>query len=309
MSGKALFGLILVVVLVVLASSTLYTVDEREKAIVFRFGEIVRSEHETGLHWKYPFINNVRKFDARVQTLDFSPQEYLTDEKKNLVVDSFVKWRVDDVAQYYVTVSGDITAAQQRLAQRVNNSLREEFGRRSVQNVISGDRNEIMSRVQKATDEQARAIGVEIVDVRLKRVDLVEEVSEQVYRRMEAERSRVAKELRARGAEEAEKIRSNADRQRRILIANAQRDGQVLRGEGDATATEVYANAFGRNSEFYNLYRSLNAYENTFSDKDDLIVLEPDSQFFQYFKDSTPDAKDSTPDAETERSGGSMMSQ
>lgn len=288
MSGKAMFGLIVAAVVVVIASSSLYIVDEREKAIVFRFGEIVRSNDEPGLHWKYPFINNVRKFDSRVQTLDFSPQEYLTDEKKNLVVDSFVKWRVDDVAQYYVTVSGDITAAARRLSQRVNNSLREEFGRRNVQNVISGDRNEIMSRVQKATDEQARAIGVEIVDVRLKRVDLVEEVSEQVYRRMEAERSRVAKDLRAKGAEEAEKIRSNADRQRRIIVANAQRDGQVLRGEGDGQATRIYAEAFGRDDDFYEFYRSLNAYEATFNSTDDLLVLEPNSQFFKFFNNAAP---------------------
>lgn len=295
MSGKAILGLVLVVAVVILASASLYTVDEREKAIVFRFGEIIRSDDPPGLHWKYPFINNVRKFDARIQTMDFNPQEYLTDEKKNLVVDSFVKWRVDDVHQYFVTVSGNITAAQRRLSQRVNNSLREEFGKRNVQEVISGDRNEIMTRVQKATDEQARAIGVEIVDVRLKRVDLVEEVSEQVYRRMEAERSRVAKELRAKGAEEAEKIRSNADRQRRVIVANAKRDGQRLRGQGDAEATRIYADAFGRDNEFYDLYRSLNAYENTFRSKDDLLVLEPDSQFFKYFNDATPPANTEQP--------------
>jgi membrane protease subunit HflC len=291
MSGKALFGLVLIVILVIGASATLYTVDEREKAIVFQFGEIIRSDEEPGLHWKMPFVNNVRKFDARIQTMDANPQEYLTDEKKNLVVDSFAKWRVDDVAKYYVTVSGDKTAAERRLAQRVNNSLREEFGKRSVQEVVSGDRTQIMDVVQKATDEQAREIGVEIVDVRLKRVDLVDEVSERVYRRMEAERSRVAKELRAKGAEEAEKIRSNAERQRRILVANAERDAQKLRGEGDAEATRIYADAFGRDNDFYGLYRSLNAYEKTFSNKDDLLVLEPDSQFFKYFNDPEPSAE------------------
>lgn len=288
MSGKGLFALIVLVIVAVGATATLYTVDEREKAIVFRFGEIIRSNDDPGLHWKYPLINNVRKFDARIQTMDANPQEYLTDEKKNLVVDSFVKWRVDDVARYYVTVSGDKTAAERRLAQRVNNSLREEFGKRSVQEVVSGDRTQIMDVVQKATDEQAREIGVEIVDVRLKRVDLVDEVSERVYRRMEAERSRVAKELRAKGAEEAEKIRSNADRQRRILVAQAERDAQKLRGEGDAEATRTYAEAFGQDDDFYGLYRSLNAYEKTFSSKDDLLVLEPDSQFFEYFNNATP---------------------
>lgn len=253
MGGKALAGLIAVVAVMVAAASTLYTVDEREKAIVFRLGEIIRTDDEPGLHWKYPIINNVRTFDARIQTMDSRPQEYLTVEKKNLVVDSFVKWRVDDVARYFVTVAGDKSAAERRLAQRVNNSLREEFGRRNVQEVVSGDRSRIMSLVQKATDEQAREIGVEVVDVRLKRVDLVDEVSERVYRRMEAERSRVAKELRAKGAEEAEKIRSNADRERRIIVASAQREGEILRGQGDAEATRIYAQAFGRDGEFYDL--------------------------------------------------------
>lgn len=288
MSGKSLFALIVVVLAVIVVASSIYTVDEREKAIVFKFGEIVQSNDEPGLHWKIPFINNVRKFDARIQTMDANPQKYLTDEKKNLVVDSFVKWRVDDVARYYVTVAGDKTAAQRRLAQRVNNSLREEFGKRTVQEVVSGDRSQIMDVVQKATDEQAREIGVEIIDVRLKRVDLDDEISERVYRRMEAERSRVAKELRAKGAEEAEKIRSNADRQRRVIIANAQRDGQKLRGEGDAEATGIYASAFGQDEEFYKLYRSLNAYEKTFGSQDDLLVLQPDSQFFKYFNSATP---------------------
>lgn len=288
MNGKSLIGLIVLAALVIGAYSSLYTVDEREKAIVFRFGEIIQSEDKPGLHWKYPIINNVRKFDSRIQTMDATPQEYLTIEKKNLVVDSFVKWRVDDVARYYVTVSGDITAAQRRLAQRVNNSLREEFGRRTVQEVVSGDRSQIMNVVQQATDEQAREIGVEVVDVRLKRVDLVDEVSEAVYQRMEAERSRVAKELRSQGAEEAERIRSDADRQRQIIVANAERDGQKLRGQGDADATRIYAEAFGRDDSFYGFYRSLNAYETTFSNKDDLLVLEPDSEFFKYFKNPTP---------------------
>lgn len=292
MSGKALFVLILLAIVVIGASATLYTVDEREKAIVFRFGEIIRSDDEPGLHWKIPFVNNVRKFDARIQTMDANPQEYLTDEKKNLVVDSFVKWRVDDVARYYVTVSGDKTAAERRLAQRVNNSLREEFGKRNVQEVVSGDRSQIMDVVQKATDEQAREIGVEVVDVRLKRVDLVDEVSERVYSRMEAERSRVAKELRAKGAEEAEKIRSDAERQRRILVANAERDAQKMRGEGDAEATRTYAEAFGQDKDFYGLYRSLNAYEKTFSGKDDLLVVDPDTQFFKYFNDAAPSSDD-----------------
>ncbi|MDH3638486.1 MAG: protease modulator HflC, partial [Gammaproteobacteria bacterium] len=213
-----------------------------------------------------------------------SPENYLTLEKKNLVVDSFVKWRVRSVAQYYVTVGGLKSSASRRLAQRVNDALREKFGRRTVQEVISGDRALIMDEVKKATDEQSREIGVEVVDVRLKRVDLDPEVSERVYKRMEAERSRTAKELRARGAEEAEKIRADAERQREITLAEAFRDAEELRGQGDATATATYAGAFGQDEEFYALYRSLNAYKETFGSENDLLVIEPDSEFFQYFK-------------------------
>lgn len=288
MSTKSALAVVAVAAAALLAGSVLYTVDERERAVVFQFGEIIAPDVEEGLNWKYPLINSVRRFDARIQTMDANPQEYLTEQKKNLVVDSFVKWRVEDPARYYVTVAGDETAAERRLAQRVNDSLREEFGKRSVQEVVSGDRSQIMSVVRETTDQQAREIGIEVVDVRLKRVDLVDEVSERVYRRMEAERSRVAKELRAMGAEEAEKIRSDADRQRRIIIANAQRKAQMIRGEGDARATRIYAGAFDRNEKFYALYRSLNAYETTFNSRDDLLVLEPDSQFFKYFNDSTP---------------------
>jgi len=295
MSGKGLLGLVVVVVVLVVVSASLYTVDEREKALVFRFGEIIRSNDEPGLHVKYPIINNVRKFDSRIQTMDLNPEEFLTDEKKNLVVDSFAKWRIGDVARFYVTVGGDKRGAEQRLSQRVNNSLREEFGKRSVQEVVSGDRSQIMDVVQKATNEQAREIGVEIVDVRLKRVDLVDEVSERVYRRMEAERSRVAKELRAKGAEEGEKIRANADRQRQIIVANAEREGQIIRGQGDARATDIFAQAFGRDEDFYGLYRSLNAYEKTFAGKEDLLVLEPSSQFFKFFNNATPPPEAQSP--------------
>lgn len=295
MSGKGIFGILLVAIVVIVGSQSIYTVDEREKAIVRKFGEVIRSDDPPGLHFKVPFVNNVQKFDARVQTMDAAPQEYLTFEKKNLVVDSFVKWRVDDVKQYYVAVQGDKLAAENRLAQRVNDSLREQFGKRTVQEVISGERGVIMDIVQKKTNEQAREIGVEVVDVRLKRVDLVDEVSERVYKRMEAERSRVAKELRAQGAEEAEKIRADAERQREIIIANAFRDAEKIRGEGDAEATETYAQAFGKDSEFYTLYRSLNAYENTFSSNNDLLVIEPDSEFFKYFKDAVPSSSNSSP--------------
>ena len=288
MSGKGLFGLIILVLIVVVGSAALYTVDEREKAIVFRFGEIIRSNDEPGLHLKTPFINSVSKFDARIQTMDAAPEQYLTIEKKNLVVDSFVKWRIRDVAQFFVTVRGEKSAAQRRLSQRVNDALREEVGRRTVQEVISGDRATIMELVRRAVDEQAREIGGEVVDVRLKRVDWVPEISERVYRRMEAERSRVAKELRAKGAEEAEKIRADAERQREIILAEAFRDSEHIRGEGDAQATRIYAEAYGQDEEFFSLYRSLNAYKQTFGSESDLLVVEPDSEFFQYFKTPRP---------------------
>lgn len=295
MGGKGLIGIIVLIAAAAVVASMIYTVDEREKALVFKFGEIIESNDQPGLHFKTPFINTVKKFDARIQTMDAAPERYLTVEKKNLVVDSFVKWRIRDVAKYFVTVSGLISSAQARLAQRVNDSLREEFGTRTVQEVISGDRATIMDVVREKTNEQAQEIGVEVVDVRLKRVDLDPEVSETVYQRMVAERSRVAKELRAKGAEQAEIIRANAERQREITVAEAVRDSEILRGNGDATSTKIYADAFGEDAEFFGLYRSLNAYKQTFNSQDDLIVLEPSSDFFQYFNSSRPgDGKSAT---------------
>ena len=280
--------LIVAVVAIVLAiiSQSIFFVDEREKAIVFKFGEIVRSDLKPGLHFKIPFINNIEKFDARVQTMDADPELYLTGEKKNLVVDSFVKWRIRDVHQYYTRLQGLTANARSRLSQRVNDSLRQQFGQRSVQEVISGDRSKIMDVVRREMDKDVASLGIEVIDVRLKRVDLDPAISERVYDRMNAERERVAKELRAQGEEEAEKIRANADREREIMLAEAQRDGQRIRGEGDAVATDIYANAFGKDREFYNLYRSLNAYRETFKSEDNLMVLDPSSDFFKYFKQS-----------------------
>lgn len=277
---------ILAVIAGVLLFETIYFVDEREKAIVFQFGRIIESSDQPGLHFKKPFINSVQYYDARIQTMDADPELYLTGEKKNLVVDSFAKWRIRDVAKYYVTVGGLQSNARARLAQRVNDSLRQEFGKRAVQEVISGDRAEIMELVRRAVDVEANEFGVEVVDVRLKRVDLDPEVSERVYSRMEAERARVAKELRAKGAEAAERIRADADRQREVTVANAYKEAQEIRGEGDATATLTYADAFGRDPEFYRLYRSLNAYQTAFGEKDDVLILEPNSEFFNYFKGS-----------------------
>ncbi len=288
MSVKTIILSVVAIIAGVLIYETVYFVDEREKAIVFQFGRIVQSHDKPGIHFKKPFFNSVQFFDARIQTMDADPELYLTGEKKNLVVDSFAKWRILDVAKYYVTVSGLQSNVRARLAQRVNDSLRQEFGKRAVKEVISGDRAEIMELVRLDVDKEASEFGVEVMDVRLKRVDLDPEVSERVYSRMEAERSRVAKELRAQGAEAAEIIRADADRQREITIANAYRQAEEIRGEGDAKATMTYASAFGRDPEFYRLYRSLNAYRTTFHSKEDLLILEPNSEFFQYFKSKYP---------------------
>ena len=288
MSGKRIFMLALIVIALTIGLSTVFTVDEREKAIVFQFGEIVRSKDNPGLHFKAPLINNVKFFDSRVQTMDSDPELYLTKEKKNLVVDSFVKWRITNAADYYTRLGGLTSNARNRLAQRVNDALRREFGNRSVQQVISGDRVEIMELVRQTTNEEISSLGIEVLDVRLKRVDLDPDISERVYQRMEAERSRVAKDLRARGAEAAERITADADRQRTIIIAEAQQQAQEIKGKGDADATSIYADAYNRDREFYRLYRSLNAYKATFNSPDNLLVVEPDSEFFRYFKQARP---------------------
>ena len=288
MSAKGSMGVIALLIVIFVGFGAVYRVDMRQKAIVFQFGEIVRSDDVPGLHFKVPFINNVQKFDARIQTMDAAPESYLTKEKKNLVVDSFVKWRISNAADYYTTLGGLKSNAENRLAQRVNDALRQEFGKRSVPQVISGDRVEIMDLVRETTDQETKSLGVEVVDVRLKRVDLDTTISIGVYQRMEAERSRVAKDLRARGAEAAEKIRADADRQRAIILAEARREAQQTKGEGDAKATAIYADAFTRDSEFYRMYRSLNAYRATFNSPDNLLVIEPKSEFFRYFNQARP---------------------
>ena len=294
MSGKNMMWIILAVIAVTVGSSAVYYVDEREKAIVFQFGEIVRSNDSPGLHFKAPLINNVKYFDARVQTMDSDPELYLTREKKNLVVDSFVKWRITNAANYYTRLGGLASNARNRLAQRVNDALRSEFGNRSVQQVISGDRVEIMDVVRELTNEETASLGIEVLDVRLKRVDLDPDIRERVYQRMEAERSRVAKDLRARGAEAAERIRADADRERAIILAEAEQKAQEVKGQGDALATAIYADAFERDREFYRMYRSLNAYRNTFATPDNLLVIEPDSEFFRYFNQALPQSVEPT---------------
>lgn len=277
---------VLLTVLVLLAMS-LFTVDQRRYAIVIQLGEIKEVISQPGLYFKWPLIQNVRYFDKRILTYDSQePERFLTSEKKPVLVDAFVKWRIIDVQQYYISVQGDESRAQIRLAQTVNSTLREEFGKRTVHDVVSGERDQIMAEVATKTDKDVRSIGVQIVDVRLKRVDLPQEVSESVYRRMETERKRVANELRSRGAAEAEKIRADADRQREIIIAEAYREAQRIQGEGDAKATAIYAQAFSQNAEFYSFYRSLEAYRQSFRNKSDVLVVDPSSDFFKYLRDA-----------------------
>ena len=240
---------------------------------------------EPGLNFKIPMIQNVRFFDNRILTLDNNePERFITSEKKNVLVDSFIKWRIVDPKLYYISVGGDEARAKTRLNQTVNAGLREEFGKRTVHDVISGERDQIMEDMRVKADADSRKIGVQIVDVRLKRVELPNEVSDAVYRRMEAERKRVANELRSEGAAEAEKIRADADRQREVIIADAYRDAQKIKGEGDAQATAIYGQAFNQNPDFYAFYRSLEAYRGSFRNKNDVLVVEPNSEFFKYMK-------------------------
>jgi membrane protease subunit HflC len=272
--------------LVILASMTLFTVDMRQNAIVFRLGEPVNVIKEPGLYAKVPLFDNVRFFDTRILTLDSEePERFITQEKKNVLVDSFVKFRIVDVLQYYISVGGDEARAKIRLSQAVNDSLRAEFGKRTIHEVVSGQRDQIMDLMRKKADADARKFGVEVLDVRLKRVDLPGEVSEAVYRRMEAERKRVANQLRSEGFAKSEEIRADADRQREIIIAEAYRKAQSVKGEGDAKAAATYAQAFQQNPEFFTFYRSMEAYRQSFKNRSDVMVLDPSSDFFKYLKD------------------------
>ncbi len=279
-----LLAAIAVTVMIVLAMS-IFSVDQRQYALVFQLGEVKRVITEPGLNFKIPMIQNVRFFDNRILTLDNNePERFITSEKKNVLVDSFIKWRIVDPKLYYISVGGDEARAKTRLNQTVNAGLREEFGKRTVHDVISGEREQIMEDMRVKADADSRKIGVQIVDVRLKRVELPNEVSDAVYRRMEAERKRVANELRSEGAAEAEKIRADADRQREVIIADAYRDAQKIKGEGDAQATAIYGQAFNQNPDFYAFYRSLEAYRGSFRNKNDVLVVEPNSEFFKYMQ-------------------------
>ncbi len=265
--------------------SAIFTVDERQEAIKFQFGEIIEADYEPGIHFKIPFINNVRKFDNRILTIDQKPERFLTQEKKDLIVDSYVKWRIIDVVQYFKTTQGDELIAGRLLYENINNGLRNEFGKRTIQEVIAGDRAQIMDVMTNQASGRAQTLGIEVVDVRVKKVDYPERVSNSVYQRMRAEREREATDFRSKGHEASERIQADADRQRSVLLAEAYRDSEVARGEGDAKATEIYAKAFNKDREFYKFYRSMTAYAKTFSNAGDVILLEPDSDYFSYFKD------------------------
>jgi membrane protease subunit HflC len=273
------------IVLALIVAMSVYTVDQRKAAIKFQLGEVVAVQTKPGLYFLMPILQNVRLYDTRIQTLDSRDAErFLTSENKNVLVDSFVKWRIIDVRQYFVSVRGDAVAAEARISQTVNDALRAEFARRTVHDVVSGEREKIMTNVADKVDKDVKNIGVEIVDVRLKRVDLVPEISSDVYRRMESERKRVANELRATGQAEGEKIKADADRQRQVIVAEAYRDAQRVKGDGDAQASRIYAEAFQRNPEFYSFYRSMEAYRQGLRNKSDVLVLDPSSEFFRYFK-------------------------
>ncbi|MCF6323347.1 MAG: protease modulator HflC [Gammaproteobacteria bacterium] len=284
--GKLMTVVVALMITVLVGSFCVFTVDERERAIKFRLGEIVKVDFEPGIYFKLPLVNNVRKFDARIVTLDSEPERYLTSEKKNVIVDSFVKWKIADVGTYYTAMSGDERQANLRLSQIIRDGLRGEFGKRTIQEVVSGERAEIMKILTANAAAQAKDFGIDVLDVRIKRIDLSEDVSTSVFLRMEAERARVAKDLRSKGAEAAERIRADADRQRTIIIADAFRQAEQLRGEGDGEAAAIYAAAYTQDSEFYSFYRSLDAYRSSFRDKSDIVVLEPGSDFFKYFKNS-----------------------
>jgi membrane protease subunit HflC len=285
MKRSATFVIIAVLVIGIVFAMSVYTIDQRKAAIKFQLGEVIAVQTEPGLYFMIPVLQNVRLFDTRIQTLEArDPERFLTSENRNVLVDSFVKWRVVDVREYYRSVRGDAIAAEARISQTVNDALRAEFAKRTVHDVVSGERERIMSTVAEKVDQDVRRIGVAVVDVRLKRVDFVPEISSDVFRRMESERKRVANELRATGQAEGEKIKADADRQRQVIVAEAYKDAQRTKGEGDAQAARIYAEAFNRNPEFFSFYRSMEAYRQSLRNKSDILVVDPSSDFFKYLK-------------------------
>lgn len=277
------FGLILVIFL----SQSFYVVSEIQRAVLLRFGEIIEFDVQPGLHFKIPIINTVRKFDSRILTLDAAPQRYLTSEKKALMVDSFIKWRIKDVATYFTTTGGDEERAKRLLSQRVDTGLRNEFGVRTVKEVVSGERDQLMNELASQLNRIAQQeLGVEVVDLRVKRIDLPTEVSDSVYNRMRTERERLARELRAQGNEVAERIRATADKDKTVILADSYREAEELKGRGDAIATAAYAAAYSKDPEFYDFTRSLKAYQATFDSRGDILLIDPDSDFFKYLNKS-----------------------
>ena len=287
MNKKAILLLSVVFLALFLASGALFVVDEREKAIKFRFGEIVSSEFEPGLHFKVPFVNNVRTFNARLLTLDIERERFLTSEKKNLIVSLYVRWRISEVRKFWTATGGLEARAGSRITNIIKNNLRSEFGKREIKQVVSGGRREMMGEMIPIANAQMSDLGVVIEDVRVTRIDLPQQVSASVFSRMRAERKRVADQLRSEGEQQAEIIRAEADRERTVLIANAERDANRLRGAGDARATKTYAEAYGQDKDFYTFYRSLDAYRNSFNKREDMLILKPDSDFFRYFGSSS----------------------
>ena len=272
--------------LVLLAVNAVFVVSEGSIGVLFQFGRIVRSEIPPGIHYKLPLVQSVQVFDRRILTLDAQPERYLTSEKKDVNVDFFAKWKIADVGRYYTTTSGQELEAIQRLSPILKEALRNQITQRTLRETVSDARSSMTEALVKNSNEAAKTLGIEIVDVRIKRIDLPEEVSESVYNRMRAERARVANELRSRGTEAADAIRANADRNRRVILATAEREAQQLRGEGDAKAAQTYAEAYGRDPEFYGFHRSLEAYRRAFASGDDVLVLDPDSEFFKYFEEA-----------------------
>lgn len=283
MSFKSMFSVMLVVVVALLGSSSLYVVEERQVAIKRAFGEIVESDIKPGLHVKIPFVHTVLKFDARIQTLDTRPERFLTAEKKNVIVDSFVKWKIVDVKSFYKATAGDLMQAANLLSNSTNKGLRDEFAARTLREVVSGERDKLMESITAKLNEQTlKEFGIQVLDVRVKGIDLPEDLSKNVYRRMSTEREREARETRSQGKELAEGIQADADRQKTVLEANAQKESEQTRGDGDAQASAIYAEAFSKDPEFYRFTRSLKAYRDTFSSKSDVLLLQPDSEFFKY---------------------------
>jgi modulator of FtsH protease HflC len=287
MSIKSVFGLLIALLILVTVSSTLYVVDQRERAVVLRFGRLIDADVKPGLHVKVPLIDKVSRFDGRLLTADMIPSDFFTIENKRLVVDSYIKWRISDVQAYYRATSGNEKLAENRLAQTVSDGLRNQFGRRTLHDVVSGQRDELMAELKKTINESAsKALGIEVADIRVKRIDFPAEVSKSVFDRMAADREKEASEYRSQGKEQAEVIRADADRKRVVLEANAYRDAEKLRGDGDAKASAIYAAAFNKDPEFYSFVRSLNAYKTSFGSKEDLMLVDPKGEFFRYMKDS-----------------------